>query len=341
MREAIISFPMLGEAFAINPPYCLNVGNFCIYFYGIIIACGLLLGIVYGVKNGRRMDIEPDTIYDLVIWAVIAAIICARAYYVIFNWSSYAADPSKIFAIRDGGLAIYGGVIGAILALWVRCRMKKWSIFPALDIMSFGLFIGQAIGRWGNFFNREAFGYETDIFCRMGLTLNGNTMYVHPTFLYESLWNILGFAAMHFYSRKHRRYKGQFFLLYVFWYGLGRAMIEGLRTDSLWLVPDVIRVSQLLAAVTCLLSLALLIINFRRVSAGRKPLFGQSLDAEGENVIIEESTVPETAEESAEEAEEEPEAAEDAETGEESEAEELSEAAEDDKEENDTTENQE
>ncbi len=291
MREAIISFPMFGEAFAINPPSSISIGSFSIYFYGIIIACGLLLGIVYGVKNGPRLDIQPDTIYDLVIWAVIAAIICARAYYCVFNWSTYAANPAKIFAIRDGGLAIYGGVIGAILALWIRCRMKHWSIFPALDIMSFGLFIGQSIGRWGNFFNREAFGYETDIFCRMGLTLNGSTMYVHPTFLYESLWNAVGFIAMHFYSKKHRKYKGQFFLLYVLWYGLGRAMIEGLRTDSLWLIPDVIRVSQLLAAVTCLAALVVYIINARRVKAGLKPIFGQSLDAETENVIIEESGV--------------------------------------------------
>ena len=295
MREAIISFPMFGENFAIDPPYCISVGSFCIYFYGIIIALGLLLAIVYGIKRGPQLDIKPDTIYDLVIWGVIAAIICARAYYVIFNWSSYAANPAKIFAIRDGGLAIYGGIIGAIIALWVRCRMKGWSIFPALDIMSFGLFIGQAIGRWGNFFNREAFGYETDIFCRMGLSLNGSTMYVHPTFLYECLWNVAGFAAMHFYSKKHRRYKGQFFLLYVFWYGLGRAMIEGLRTDSLWLIPDVIRVSQLLAAVTCVLALALLIINFLRVRAGRKPLFGHSLDAAAEDAIIEETTPAEAA----------------------------------------------
>lgn len=290
MREAIISFPMFGESFAIDPPYCLNIGSFCIYFYGIIIAAGLLLAILYGLKVGpKRLDIEADTIYDLVIWAVITAIIGARLYYCIFNWSTYASDPMKIFAIRDGGLAIYGGVIGAILALWLRCRMKGWSIFPALDVMSFGLFIGQSIGRWGNFFNREAFGYETDIFCRMGLTLNGSTIYVHPTFLYESLWNAVGFIAMHFYSKKHRKYKGQFFLLYVFWYGLGRAMIEGLRTDSLWLIPDVIRVSQLLAAVTCVAALTLYIINGKRVKAGRKPLFGQSLDEDKIDDIITES----------------------------------------------------
>ena len=297
MREAIISFPMFGENFAINPPYCISIGNFCIYFYGIIIACGLLLGITYGIRNARRIGIEPDDLYDLIIWGVIAAIICARAYYVIFNWSAYAANPAKIFAIRDGGLAIYGGIIGAIAALWLRCRMKKWEIFPALDIMSFGLFIGQAIGRWGNFFNREAFGYETDIFCRMGLTLNGSTMYVHPTFLYECLWNVVGFVAMHFYSKRHHRYKGQFFLLYIGWYGLGRAMIEGLRTDSLWLIPDVIRVSQLLAAITFVVALALLIVNYRRVKAGKAPIFGKSLTtetAEEAAEVLSEETAEET-----------------------------------------------
>ncbi|MBR2880636.1 MAG: prolipoprotein diacylglyceryl transferase [Oscillospiraceae bacterium] len=289
MREAIISFPMFGENFAINPPYCINIGNFCIYFYGIIIALGLLLALVYGVRNGKRLDIEADTIYDLVIWGVIAAVICARLYYCVFNWSDYAANPAKIFAIRDGGLAIYGGIIGAIIAVWIRCRMKKISIFPALDIMSFGLLIGQFIGRWGNIFNREAFGYETDVFCRMGLTLNGSTMYVHPTFLYESLWNVIGFIAMHFYSKKHRKYKGQFFILYVFWYGLGRAWIEGMRSDSLWLIPDVIRISQLIAAISCIAALVIYILNARRLKAGRKVLFGANLEEEQAQPVAEEA----------------------------------------------------
>ena len=289
MREAIISFPMFGENFAINPPYCISIGTFCIYFYGIIIAAGLLLALIYGVKNGRRLDIDPDTLYDLVIWGVIAAIIGARAYYCIFNWSSYAEDPVKIFAIRDGGLAIYGGIIAAIIAVWIRCRMKKISIYPALDVMSIGLLIGQLMGRWGNFFNREAYGYETDIFCRMGLTLNGSTIYVHPTFFYESFWNFIGFIALHFLSKKNRKYKGQFFILYVFWYGLGRAWIEGLRSDSLWLIPDVIRVSQLIAAVSCVAALIVYIINARRIKAGRKPIFGTMLDAEKTDDIIEET----------------------------------------------------
>ena len=309
MREAIISFPMFGENFAINPPYCINIGNFCIYFYGIIIAVGLLLALVYGVRNGKRLDIDADTIYDLVIWGVIAAVICARLYYCVFNWSDYAANPAKIFAIRDGGLAIYGGIIGAIIAVWIRCRMKKISIFPALDIMSFGLLIGQCIGRWGNFFNREAFGYETDVFCRMGLTLNGSTMYVHPTFLYESLWNVIGFIAMHFYSKKHRKYKGQFFILYVFWYGLGRAFIEGMRSDSLWLIPDVIRISQLIAAVSCIAALVIYILNARRLKAGRKVLFGAGLEEEQAQPVAEEAkeeTAPGMAEENINEEPEEP-----------------------------------
>ena len=122
---------MFGENFAINPPYCISIGTFCIYFYGIIIAAGLLLALVYGTKVGKRLDIESDTLYDLVIWGVIAAIIGARAYYCIFNWSAYADNPAKIFAIRDGGLAIYGGIIAAIIAVWIRCRMKKIRVFPA------------------------------------------------------------------------------------------------------------------------------------------------------------------------------------------------------------------
>lgn len=299
MRDAVISFPLLGDL-TLDPPYAVSIGSFSIYLYGIIIACGLLLAIIYGVRHCDRMGLNSDTLYDLVIWAVICAIIGARAYYCIFNWSSYAADPMCIFAIRDGGLAIYGGVIGAIVALYVRCRMKGWSIFPALDIMGFGLLIGQSIGRWGNFFNREAYGYETDIFCRMGLTLGESTIYVHPTFLYESLWNAAGFIAMHFYSKRHHKYRGQFFLMYVAWYGLGRTMIEGLRSDSLWLIPGVIRVSQLLAAVTCIAALALLIVNARRVKAGRAPAFGRRLDAD-DMIIM--GPAPET-EETAETAEE-------------------------------------
>ena len=263
--------------------------------YGVMIGLGFILGILYCAKKSQRFGIKEDDVYDLVIFLIPLSILGARLYYVLFRLEYYLAHPDELLAIWNGGLAIYGGIIMGVLVVYCVCKWKKIPVAAFLDLVVFGLLIGQILGRWGNFFNREAFGYETDIFCRMGLTLNGSTMYVHPTFLYECLWNVVGFTAMHFYSKKHRRYKGQFFLLYVFWYGLGRAMIEGLRTDSLWLIPDVIRVSQLLAAVTCVLALALLIINFRRVRAGRKPLFGHSLDAAAEDAIIEETTPAEAA----------------------------------------------
>lgn len=280
MREAIISFPMLGEGFAINPPYRIPIGSFDIYFYGLVIAFGFLLAIWYASKTCDRLDIKMDDVYDYVIWGVLFGVIGARLYYCITYTDdagvhTYLQNPASFLAIRDGGLAIYGGVIGAIAALCVRARMRKESVFPALDVMAFGFLIGQTAGRWGNFFNREAFGYETDIFCRMGLTLNGQTIYVHPTFLYESLWNLAGFLLLHFHCKKHRRYQGQYFLAYLIWYGVGRALIESLRSDSLWLIPGVIRISQLLAAVTALAALAVWLCNAHRLNAGKAPLLGR------------------------------------------------------------------
>ncbi len=267
MREAVISFPMFGERFAIDPPYCITIGNFNIYFYGIIIAIGLLLAICYASRNCRRFDMTMDVVYDYLIWAVILAVICARLYYVVFffRWADIAADPLSVFRIRDGGLAIYGGVIGAIAALLIRSRMRHESVWPPMDIMALGLLIGQLVGRWGNFFNREAYGYETEIFCRMGLTLNGATIYVHPTFLYESLWNLVGLILLIAWERKGgRRYDGQAALGYFFWYGVGRAWIEGLRTDSLYIGQSSLRVSQLLSIVLAVGALSLLAINARR-----------------------------------------------------------------------------
>ena len=297
MREAIISFPMLGEGFSVNPPYSLNslleqLGkppvSFDVYFYGVIIALGFLLAVWYAARNSRRFDIKMDLVYDYVIWAVLAGVICARLYYCLTyvdeaGVHTYLRDPASMLRIRDGGLAIYGAVIGAVAAVLIRARMRRESPWPFFDIMAPGLLIGQLVGRWGNFFNREAYGYETDIFCRMGLTLNGSTTYVHPTFLYESLWNLLGFLLLHFHSKKHRKYQGQYFIAYLIWYGVGRALIEGLRSDSLWLIPDVIRISQLLAAVTAVLALAVWIVNDRRIRAGKPPLLGRALD--GHDII--------------------------------------------------------
>ena len=248
-----IAFPSLGME--INPPEGFSVGAFSVQFYGVIIALGLLLAVIYGLKRRSQFGLREDDILDGVLWIVPLAIVCARAYYCIFAWEKeFAANPVEVFYIWNGGIAIYGGVIGAALGIVVFCLIKKIKLGAVFDLVALGFLIGQAIGRWGNFFNREAFGAETESFLRMGLYLTESRMsttaihYYHPTFLYESVWNAVGFAALHFLSKK-RQYDGQIALGYVFWYGLGRTFIEGLRVDSLMIGN--VRFSQLLAAVSC------------------------------------------------------------------------------------------
>ena len=256
-----ITFPALG--IALDPPKFLQIGPLTIYYYGIIIACGLILAVLYGCRRSHEFGIKEDDIVDAVLWITPFAIICARLYYCIFSWDYYGENPVEILYIWEGGLAIYGGVLGALTGCLVFCRIKRIKLPALLDVTLLGFLIGQSIGRWGNFMNREAFGAETDFFLRMGLlnSRTGNVMYVHPTFLYESVWNAIGFVLLHFLSRR-RRYDGQIALSYAAWYGLGRAFIEGLRTDSLWWGP--FRVSQLLAAVSCFGALiALLVLSFR------------------------------------------------------------------------------
>ena len=251
-----ISFPAFG--IDINPPRSVNLGPLTIHFYGIIIALGLVLAVLYACRRSKEFGIKEDDLLDGVLWVTPFAIVCARAYYCIFSWELYAEDPIKVLYIWEGGLAIYGGVIGAVVGILIFCHVKKIRTAAILDLVLLGFLIGQSLGRWGNFFNREAFGAETDTFLRMGL-MNRYTeevTYYHPTFLYESLWNAAGFVLLHFLS-KRRKYDGQIALGYAAWYGLGRAFIEGLRTDSLWLGP--FRISQLLAAVSCLVAVAVLI----------------------------------------------------------------------------------
>ena len=252
---SVISFPSLG--IEIDPARALTLGPVSINLYGLIIACGLLLAVVYATRRSRQFGLKSDDLIDGVLFIVPFAIICARLYYCIFEWDSYKDNPIEILYIWNGGLAIYGGVIGAALGIIVFSKVKKVNIGAVLDITSLGFLIGQSIGRWGNFFNREAFGAETDSFLRMGLTnaRTGAITYVHPTFLYESLWNAAGFALIHFLSKK-RKYDGQVALLYVAWYGLGRTFIEGLRQDSLYWGN--FRVSQMLAAISCFAAVAAL-----------------------------------------------------------------------------------
>ena len=250
-----ISFPGLG--IEINPIRSINIFGLSIHLYGIVIALGLMLAVIYACRRSKQFGLKAEDLTDGVLFIVPFAVLCARLYYCIFEWDSYKGDFLRIFRIWEGGLAIYGGVIGAAIGILVFARVKKIRVGAVLDITSLGFLIGQSIGRWGNFFNREAFGAETNSILRMGL-LNKYTnqiTYYHPTFLYESLWNAAGFVLLHHLSKK-RKYDGQVALLYVAWYGLGRTFIEGLRMDSLYWGP--FRVSQLLAALSCFAAVAAL-----------------------------------------------------------------------------------
>ena len=260
MPDGAISFPMLGD-FYINPSKYFQIGSLKIHWYGVIIAVGFLLAVIYACKRANEFGLSPDDILDAVIYGLPTAIICGRIYYVVFYWDLYKDNPSEIIKVWHGGIAMYGVLIGAILTCIIFTRKRKISLLAFLDVVSLGFLIGQFIGRWGNFINREAYGYETEIFCRVGLTRNGVTTYVHPTFLYESLWNFVGFIIIHLYSKKHRRYDGQIFACYIAWYGFGRMFIEGMRTDSLYLFNTGIRVSQLLAFVSFLVAGTILLLN--------------------------------------------------------------------------------
>ena len=252
-----ITFPSLGLSW--DPARNITIGPLTIQFYGLIIAVGLLLAVIYACKRSRQFGMTADDLTDGVLWIVPLAIVCARLYYCIFSWEDYASNPISILYIQQGGLAIYGGVIGAAIGIVIFALAKKIKIGAVLDITSLGFLIGQSIGRWGNFFNREAFGAVTDSFLRMGLTnkYTGAVTYYHPTFLYESLWNAFGFVLLHFLSKK-RKYDGQIALGYLAWYGLGRTFIEGLRMDSLYWGN--FRVSQMLAAITCFIAVAILML---------------------------------------------------------------------------------
>ena len=257
-----ISFPFFG--IELDPIRVIQIGPFSLHIYGLLIGLGLMLAVLYGWRRCKQFGIKTDDITDGVLWVVPFAILCARAYYCVFQWEQFADDPVSVLYIWNGGLAIYGGIIGAVIGVAVYCYFKKIKFMAVLDLVLLGFLIGQSMGRWGNFFNREAFGAETEVFIRMGLfdSATGVTTYHHPTFLYESLWNAVGFVLLHFLSKK-RQYDGQIVLGYVLWYGLGRTMIEGLRTDSLmW---GDFRVSQILAGVTAIAAaVALFVLSTRK-----------------------------------------------------------------------------
>lgn len=282
-RESAICFPMLGNL-TIDPPSYFTVFGRPIYFYGVLIGLGFILGILYCSHKAPEFGIKSDDVYDVMIWLIPFSIIGARLYFVLFRLEEYIHDPISMIAVWEGGLAIYGGVIAGVIVVLLVCRKKKIPVGAFLDLIVFGLLIGQIIGRWGNFMNREAFGAETEIFCRMGLiSPDGTAIYVHPTFLYESLWNLGIFIFLRVLEKRGaRKWDGQFITLYFMLYGIGRAWIEGLRTDSLYIGSTGIRVSQLLSLILVAAAGILLLINKRKPHSP-EDLFVNIKAGEGKN----------------------------------------------------------
>ncbi|WP_100487201.1 prolipoprotein diacylglyceryl transferase [Sporolactobacillus pectinivorans] len=245
-------------------PIALHLGPIHIYWYGIIIACGALLGLMLAMREGNRRGLPKDTYVDLIMFAAPIAVISARIYYVAFEWSFYSQHPSQIIAVWNGGIAIYGALIGGLLTAIIFCRVKHLSFWKVADIAAPSVILGQAIGRWGNFMDQQAHGVATTravlenmhlpTFIVNQMLING-TYYI-PTFLYESVWDFAGFVLLLILRRVNLR-RGELFLSYVIWYSLGRSYIEGLRTDSLMLGP--LRVSQWLAGVLVILGVGLIL----------------------------------------------------------------------------------
>lgn len=282
--DAPISFPgLFGDWQFTVPSKALNIGN-GIYWYGIIIAVGMLLGLYFCMKQAPKYGLSEDNIIDTVLWVIPFSIIGARIYYVLFYLDLFRNSDGSInwsstYRIWDGGLAIYGGVIAGFLTAYLFSRRRKISFWALADCCVQGLFIGQAIGRWGNFMNREAFGAATELPWRMRLWTSATTyMDVHPTFLYESLWNVIGLLLLYFVVSRARRFDGENTCFYFIWYGLGRFWIEGLRTDSLYLFHwtlfgQRIRVSQALSLVMVLVCAGILVYQFKVKKADGSNLF--------------------------------------------------------------------
>ena len=288
-----VSFPGLGLDFEVNR-VAFSIGDLPVYWYGILIALGFILAILYVSRRAREFGVDADRMLDVILGGAIGGIVGARAYYVILQWDYYGQNLSQIFNTRSGGMAIYGGLIGGVLIGLLMCKIRRVKFMPALDLVVGGFLIGQGIGRWGNFVNIEAFGANTSLPWGMsssvitdyltqheaeleaiGMDIDPN-MPVHPTFLYESLWCLLGFAFIAWYTRR-RKFDGELTLLYMMWYGAGRAVIEGLRTDSLMIPGTLLRASQVLAAAMVVVAAIIWIVKTSKVKkAGGRQLFVDS-----------------------------------------------------------------
>lgn len=268
-----VYFDGLGIDFDV-PSVAFSVFGYDIHWYGIIIAFGFALAVLYGGRKAYKWKMSLDGMTDVLIWGTLFGIVCARLYYVAFEWDYYSQHLNEIIAIWNGGIAIYGGIIGALIGAAIGCKIGKINFMNLLDLGALGLLIGQGIGRWGNFVNQEAFGKNTDtatfrmwspkiqatleasqdLLAQKGMEVDPNTA-VHPTFLYESIWCLLSFVVLHFVVTYFRKFKGEVFMLYGVLYGAERMVVEGMRTDSLYIANTSIRVSQLLSAIIVVIAL--------------------------------------------------------------------------------------
>ena len=285
-----ISFPNLHIHFS-HVPKTFMIGSLSIAMYGVIIAIGMLLGVRLVLSEGKRQGIKEDDFIDIAIWALVFSIIGARLYYVAFSWDLYKDNLLEIFNLRAGGLAVYGGVIAGVITGFVVCRIKKLNFLQCADIAMLGVLVGQILGRWGNFFNREVFGGYTNNIFAMQLPISairsmsdvttemldnaitiGDEVYisVHPTFLYESIWNLVLLLILYYLIRNKKRFDGEILCLYASGYGLGRFWIEAVRTDRLYIANTNIAVSQLLAGILVVAGIIGLIFGLEKTSAKNK-----------------------------------------------------------------------
>lgn len=319
MGDMDIAFPNLG-IYLRNVPKTIMIGNFGIALYGILIAAAMLMGITVAAKIAKKTGQDPDLYWDSFVWIVISAIAGARIYYVIFMWDYYKDNPIEIFNLRGGGLAIYGGIILSVITIFIFCKKKKADPFLFLDTIGFGLVLGQVLGRWGNFFNREVFGEYTDNLLAMRLPISmvrasdisesisahmeagTNYIQVHPTFLYEGMWNLMVFFILVIcLKKKIKRFHGELFLVYLAGYGIGRAIIENIRTDQLYIPGTKVPVSMVLGIVVAAASIITIFVGRKRFTL----INPAEESGQGPQQDTEEETGPETEEETGAEAEEE------------------------------------
>lgn len=296
-----VHFGGIERVFDVSSVFCefsLFGKDISIKWYGVIIAFGFTLAALFGGRIAYTWKMSLSKMVDVLIYGTFGGVIGARAYYVIFEWDYYGKHFLDIFKIWEGGLAIYGGIIGGILAAYITCRVEKLNFYNLLDLVGMSLLIGQGIGRWGNYANQEAFGVFTNGNYGMmsskvasyiaqnpeqyGLSgvdnvsgyIAEHNLFVHPTFFYESLWCLLGFLIFYIILKKFRKFSGQMFLLYGVWYGVERAVVEGLRTDSLYIGSTDIRVSQVLSAVLAVVCLVVFCIKTADAVKHPKPIEG-------------------------------------------------------------------